>query len=418
MALAMDFAFLVDPARNLLSIGFSLADGRLDANCYDLLASEARLASLFAIAKGDVATKHWFRLGRPATVIGGGSALISWSGSMFEYLMPLLVMRSPAGSLLEQTDRVVVARQQSYARRLGIPWGMSESAYNSRDVELTYQYANFGIPGLGLKRGLADDRVVAPYATGLAAMVDPHGAGANYARLAGMGALGRYGFHEALDFTRARLPDGEPMAIIRSFMAHHQGMTIVALANTLHDGEMRSRFHREPMIRASELLLQERVPRDVVAHPARAEETKAVSGAATEAPPVRRITLPNGDPPATHLLSNGRYAVMLTAGGGGYSRWRDIALTRLARRCHPRRVRVLRLPARHPERADMVRQHAAGRPVFRRRRGRVRRGPRRVPPPRRRADDHHGSADLRRERRRGAPGVTEQSRPAGHVKSS
>ena len=328
MALAMDFAFLIDPARNLLSIGYSLPDGALDANCYDLLASEARLASLFAIAKGDVATKHWFRLGRPATLIGSGSALVSWSGSMFEYLMPLLVMHSPAGSLLEQTDRVVVARQQSYAGRLAIPWGMSESAYNSRDVELTYQYANFGIPGLGLKRGLADDRVVAPYATGLAAMVDPHAACVNYARLAGIGALGRYGFYEALDFTRARLPDGEPMAIIRSFMAHHQGMTIVALANTLHDGEMRARFHREPMIRASELLLQERMPRDVVGHAARAEEVKPISGAATEAPPVRRITLPSGDPPVTHLLSNGRYAVMLTDGGGGYSRWRDIALTR------------------------------------------------------------------------------------------
>ena len=154
----MDFAFLLDPDRKLLSIGYSVADNRLDPSCYDLLASEARLASLFAIAKGDVPTRHWFRLGRAATPLGSGSALISWSGSMFEYLMPSLVMRAPAGSLLEQTNRLVVARQQAYGRSLGIPWGISESAYNARDLEFTYQYSNFGVPGLGLKRGLSRER--------------------------------------------------------------------------------------------------------------------------------------------------------------------------------------------------------------------------------------------------------------------
>ena len=329
MAMAMDFAFLLDPERKLLSIGYSPADNSLDPSCYDLLASEARLASLFAIAKGDVATRHWLRLGRAATPLGNGSALISWSGSMFEYLMPSLVMRAPVGSLLEQTNRLVVERQESYGRSLGIPWGVSESAYNARDMELTYQYSNFGVPGLGLKRGLSENVVIAPYATGLAAMVDPHGALQNYARLAEMGARGRYGFYEALDFTRSRLPEGEDVAIVRSFMAHHQGMTIVAIANTLHDGEMRARFHREPMIQASELLLQERMPRDVaVAHP-RAEEVKASPAmAGSEAPTVRRLTASAGGPPVTHLLSNGRYAVMLTAAGAGYSRWRDIAVTR------------------------------------------------------------------------------------------
>ena len=180
----MDFRFLLDPDRKLLSIGFSVATNRLDTNCYDLLASEARLASLFAIAKGDVETRHWFRLGRPATPIGSGSALISWSGSMFEYLMPSLVMRAPAGSVLEQTTRLVVARQRSYAAGLGIPWGISESSYNARDLEMTYQYSNFGVPGLGLKRGLSENRVIAPYATGLAAMIDPVAAVQNYAALA------------------------------------------------------------------------------------------------------------------------------------------------------------------------------------------------------------------------------------------
>lgn len=329
MALAMDFAFLLDPERKLLSIGYSVAGSSLDPSCYDLLASEARLASLFAIAKGDVETQHWFRLGRTSTPLGGGAALISWSGSMFEYLMPSLVMRAPAGSLLEQTNTLVVERQRHYGQGLGIPWGVSESAYNARDMEFTYQYSNFGVPGLGLKRGLAENVVIAPYATGLAAMVDPRRALGNYIRLAEMGAHGRYGFYEALDFTRSRLPEDRSFAIVRSFMAHHQGMTIVAIANTLHDARMRSRFHREPMIQASELLLQERMPRGVaVAHP-RAEEVK-ISAAATKAEveTVRRIYVSPQDGPDTHMLSNGRYAVMLTSTGGGYSRWRDVAITR------------------------------------------------------------------------------------------
>ncbi|MEP6824200.1 MAG: glucoamylase family protein, partial [Ramlibacter sp.] len=329
MAMAMNFAFLMDPERKLLSIGYSLADNRLDPSCYDLLASEARLASLFAIAKGDASTRHWFRLGRTATPLGNGSALISWSGSMFEYLMPSLVMRAPAGSLLEQTNRLVVGRQQAYGNALDVPWGISESAYNARDMEFTYQYSNFGVPGLGLKRGLAENLVIAPYATGLAAMVDAPGALRNYERLAEMGAAGRFGFYEALDFTASRLPEDDGVAIVRCFMAHHQGMTIVAIANTLLDGRMRERFHREPMVQACELLLQERMPRDVAMDHPRAEEVKiaaAEQGARTTA--VRRMRAPVPGAPVTHLLSNGRYAVMLTASGGGYSRWRDIAVTR------------------------------------------------------------------------------------------
>ncbi|HSN32556.1 MAG TPA: glucoamylase family protein, partial [Ideonella sp.] len=327
--LAMDFAFLLDPQRKLLAIGYSLADNRLDPSCYDLLASEARLASLFAIAKGDVATRHWFRLGRTATPLGHGSALISWSGSMFEYLMPSLVMRAPAGSLLEQTNRLVVRRQQAYGDALDIPWGISESAYNARDREFTDQYSNFGVPGLGLKRGLADNMVIAPYATGLATMVDAAGALRNYARLAAMGAGGRYGFYEALDFTPARLPDDSGVAIVRCFMAHHQGMTIVAIANALQHGRMRERFHHEPMIQACELMLQERMPRDVaVGHP-RAEEVKASPARpGTSASAMRHVRDPGAGAPVTHLLSNGRYAVMLTGAGAGYSRWRDIAVTR------------------------------------------------------------------------------------------
>ena len=329
MAGAMEFDFLFDERRRLLSIGFLVAEDRLDVNCYDLLASEARLASFVAIASGDIPARHWFRLGREVTPVARSAALVSWSGSMFEYLMPSLVMRAPFGSLLEKTNRLVVRRQIQYATDLGLPWGISESAYNARDKEFTYQYSNFGVPGLGFKRGLSENLVIAPYATGLAAMVDPAAAAANFERLAGIGARGRYGFYEALDFTPSRLPDGERRAIVLAYMAHHQGMTVVAIANALLDGVMRSRFHAEPGVQATELLLQERAPRDVaVAHP-RAEEVGA-SALVKDVEPalVRRLRNPHAVSPSVHLLSNGRYSVMLTAAGSGYSQWGTQAVTR------------------------------------------------------------------------------------------
>ena len=330
MALAMEFGFLLDRERELLSIGYLVPEGALDSNCYDLLASEARLASFFAIAKGDVPARHWFRLGRGVTPVAYGAALISWSGSMFEYLMPSLIMRAPAGSLLEQTNRLIVRRQIDYAATLGLPWGVSESAYNARDLEFTYQYSNFGVPGLGLKRRLGENLVVAPYATALAAMVDPHAALANLMRLAQAGARGRYGFYEALDYTPSRLPDSESVAIVRAFMAHHQGMTIVAIADALFDGAMRARFHAEPIIQATELLLQERMPRDVSVVRPWAAEAKSTAAPAKDFEPsgARRFASAHQAMPATHLMSNGSYATMLTAVGSGYSRWGDVAVTR------------------------------------------------------------------------------------------
>ncbi len=328
-AMEMRYDFLLDPARKLLSIGYRVAEGTLDPNCYDLLASEARLASFVAIAKGDVAARHWFHLGRAVTPIGNGAALISWSGSMFEYLMPSLVMRAPAGSLLEQTSRLIVRRQIAYGASIGLPWGVSESAYNARDLELTYQYSNFGVPGLGLKRGLGDSAVVAPYATALASMVDPSAAVRNFAKLATIGACGSYGFYEALDYTPSRLPENATVAIVRAFMAHHQGMTIVAIADALLDGVMRARFHAEPMVQATELLLQEGTPRDVAVVRPWVADAKAESGRLQlVAPAGRRLATAHTAAVATHLLSNGRYAVMLTAAGSGYSRWRGLAVTR------------------------------------------------------------------------------------------
>jgi cyclic beta-1,2-glucan synthetase len=325
----MDFCFLFDPTRKLFSIGFRVQDGALDPSYYDLLASEARLTSFLAIAKGDVAPDHWFRLGRAMTPVGRGSALISWSGSMFEYLMPALVMRAPALSLLDETHRLVVARQMSYAAGLGVPWGISESAFNARDLSLTYQYSSFGVPGLGLKRGLSGDIVVAPYATALAAMIQPEAAVRNFARLDSAGASGRYGFRESLDYTPRRLPEGASVAIVKSYMAHHQGMALVALGNVLNNRVMVERFHADPIVEATELLLQERMPRDVLVARPRAEEVKSAADVRDLVPPVlRRFNSPHGSIPRTHLLSNGRYAVMITAAGSGYSRWRDIAVTR------------------------------------------------------------------------------------------
>ncbi|WP_310496602.1 GH36-type glycosyl hydrolase domain-containing protein [Sandarakinorhabdus sp.] len=333
---AMEFGFLFDADRQLLSIGYNCADAGLDGNFYDLLASEARLASFVAIAKGDVPAKHWFRLGRTLTPIDGSSGLISWSGSMFEYLMPSLVMRAPAGSLLAQTNALIVWRQRTYAQELGSgqaqgqPWGISESQFNVRDIEQTYQYSSFGVPDLGYKRGLGANLVIAPYASGLASMVDPAATARNFRLIDEIGASGAYGCYEAIDYTRARLPDGAPLAIVRAFMAHHQAMIITGIGNALHHGAMRTRFHAEPIVRAAELLLQERMPRDFAQ--ARAPfEIAGISAASVvdETPDMdRRYTSVHSRIPRTHLLSNGHLSTMITAAGSGYCRWNDVAVTR------------------------------------------------------------------------------------------
>ena len=323
----MDFRFLYDPARKLFSIGYQVENARLDPSYYDLLASEARLASYVAIAKHDVPPSHWFRLGRTLIAVDRRTVLVSWSGSMFEYLMPSLLMDTPYGSLLDHTCRMVVERQIAYARRRGVPWGISESALHERDLHLTFQYSTFGVPELGLKRGLGEDLVIAPYATGLAAMYAPRAAAANFAALESLGARGRYGFYEALDFTRERVPETERLALVRAYMAHHQGMLLVALANVLLDNALRRHFNREPLIRASEILLQETRHRDAsVALPPADRKTALVDDGryAFE----ERVHSPHLAQPSTQLLSNGRYAVMMTAAGSGYSQWRHVGVTR------------------------------------------------------------------------------------------
>lgn len=325
----MSFRLVLDRKRNLLSVGFDVEEGTLDESCYDMLASECRLASYLAIAKGDVRTSHWSRLGRTVTAARGGTALLSWSGSMFEYLMPSLVMRAPADGLLNTTQMRAVARQIEYAAELGIPWGISESGYNARDEDMNYQYSPFGVPGLGVVRGLADNLVIAPYATGLAAMVQPDDAAANFRLLAKYGARGTYGYYEAIDFTKSRLLPGTDHAVVRSYMAHHSGMTIVAIGNVVHDGLMRDRFHLDPRIRATELLLQERDPALIPISHARREDISPIRTVRAVAPPSERTLVgPAALAPGVHLMSNGRLSMVLTPAGGGHIAWRGAAITR------------------------------------------------------------------------------------------
>ena len=251
----MDFSFLFDPARELFSIGFNVTERRSDASFYDLLASEARLCSYVVIAQGQVSQDHWFSLGRLLVALRGDPVLASWSGSMFEYLMPLLVMPNYENTLLGQTCKGAVRQQIEYGQLRGVPWGVSESGYNRTDVHLNYQYRAFGVPGLGLKRGLAEDLVIAPYATAMALMVAPREACDNLEQLAAEGREGAYGFYEAVDYTPSRLPPGQSSVTIRSFMAHHQGMSLLALAYRVLDRPMQRRFLSCPVFPSRGLAL-------------------------------------------------------------------------------------------------------------------------------------------------------------------
>lgn len=334
----MNMRFLYNPERKLFSIGFNVDDMRLDNSYYDLLASECRLASLAAIARGQAPVEHWMTLGRRFSITNGRPLLLSWSGTMFEYLMPLIFTRSFENSLLDLACRNAVLRQQEYARQVGIPWGSSEAAFSALDVYHIYQYKAFGVPGLGLKRGLETDFIVAPYASALALMVAPRDAVQNLRRLAEIGACGDYGFYDSVDYGRQRLasdddtsPRNERGAIVRTYMVHHQAMSLLAFDNVLHDFVLQRRFHDDPYIRAVTPLLYERIPQappvieealpEAHERPLRVDATGP--GDAQD-----RFATPDTPYPRTHLLSNGNYALMITNAGGGYSRWRDIDITR------------------------------------------------------------------------------------------
>ncbi len=344
---ATDFRFLYDPQRRLLHIGWQVADQKLDPHHYDLLASESRLASLWAIAKGDVPAAHWAALGRSYHADGAKLGLQSWSGSMFEYLMPQLVLDEPADSVLGRAARMAVQAQRRHAERLRLPWGVSESAYAATDRTLAYQYAPQGVPELALRRAQVDERVIAPYATALAAMLVPQAAAKNLRRLQALKMRTVWGFFEALDCTPSRQADAHPCTRVQTHMAHHQGMTLVALAQVLLDGLPRRWGMADARLAAVATLLQERLPREVArqrdAAPATAERP---APAETDAP--LRDVQPGEEALArTQLLSNAgyrqaaalaaglaaeasrpSYSVSLRANGAGWSRYGDIDLSR------------------------------------------------------------------------------------------
>jgi cellobiose phosphorylase len=324
----MQYDFLFDRSVHLLAIGYNVSEHRRDTSYYDLLASEARLCSFVGIALGQLPQESWFALGRLLTNVGGEPILVSWSGSMFEYLMPLLVMPTYERTLLDETCKAAVARQIEYGRLQGVPWGISESGYNVVDAHLDYQYRAFGVPGLGLKRGLAEDLVIAPYASALALMVAPEEACMNLQRIAGEGHEGKFGLFEAIDYTPSRQRRGQTNVVVRSFMAHHQGMSLLSLASALLDRPMQKRFGSDPEFKATMLLLQERIPK-ATAFYSHTTDLSEIRPASNEPEmPMRVFNSPDTVVPEVQLLSNGRYHVMVTNAGGGYSRWKDIAVTR------------------------------------------------------------------------------------------
>ncbi len=325
---AMDFSGLYDAKRHLFHIGLRVQDQALDASYYDLVASEARLTSFLAIAKGEVPRRHWSALSRPFMSVNGAPGLKSWSGSMFEYLMPSLLMHEPRHGLLHTAARTAIAAHRIFGAQQRLPWGVSESAYFAQDHSLAYQYSPFGVPRLALRRTPPADRVVAPYATLLATLFEPRAAVANLKRLERLGARGELGMFEALDFTVARQPEKQPFSIVQAFMAHHQGMSLAALCNVLCGNAPRRWFAAEPQVAAHEALLHERTPRRIVksANPRLPPEA---DGHGTE--PVFQLREVNPAGPGwkpTHLLSNGRYNVALRASGAGVSRWRGRNITR------------------------------------------------------------------------------------------
>ncbi|MFE8071861.1 glucoamylase family protein [Marinobacteraceae bacterium S3BR75-40.1] len=325
-----DMTFLYDSAKQVFRIGYNVDQGQLDDNAYDLLASEARLASLLAIAKGDVPARHWIHLGRPMTQEGDHTVLLSWSGTMFEYLMPQLYMPEPANSLLGQSALGAIANQIRYGERQNIPWGISESGFYLLDGAQNYAYHAFGAPELSLRAEKGPkELVITPYATFLAMLWRPKAAFDNLRRLEELGMLGRYGFFEALDYTERRMDVGQPHAIVKSYMAHHHGMSLVSLGITLGRYNAVSRFASDPRVQSCQLFLQERVTADAeLEYPVMAPEEEQKEGS-QDAPMIMPWEeSPDTPTPHVHLLSNGRLSVLASSRGGGYSGWKDFALTR------------------------------------------------------------------------------------------
>lgn len=322
-----NFRMLYNEKRQLFSIGYDVERDSVGNSYYDLLASEARQASFIAIAKGDIEQIHWFKLGRAMTVAGRSKGLVSWTGTMFEYLMPLIIMRNYPNTLLDETYKAIVEGQKSYGRLRGVPWGISESAFYHFDIDLNYQYKAFGVPGIGLKRGLANELVIAPYATVMALQVDLRGALDNIKNLMKIGMEGRYGFYEAIDYTKERIPSDNKGALVKCFMVHHEGMSLMALDNILKGNILQERFHKIPRVKAAELLLQEKVTKAIVYDREQHYDNQEVV-AEKQNLIGRRYNTAKTEMPETHLMSNGSYSLMITNSGGGYAKKDDMTVYR------------------------------------------------------------------------------------------
>ncbi len=329
LSAGMNMQFLYDKGRKLFTIGFNVSTDVPDGSCYDLLASEARFGSFVAIARGDVPMEHWFSMGRPYGAIGRQRVLLSWAGTVFEYLMPLLFQHSYGNSLLDKAAREAVAVQIAYGRTRRVPWGISESAYGNMDLNKTYQYKAFGVPSLGLKRGLEEQLVVAPYATLLALNLAPKETVQNLKQLDRLGLLGDYGYYEAIDYSRQPQRDGRRGVIVEAYMAHHQGMAFLAMTNFLHGNPFPRRFHSDPRVRAFEALLQERIPTLPAVHLTSTRQSKPALVDVDQIAPAESIfATPHTAIPHSLLLYNGRYGLMVTNSGGGYSHWGGRELSR------------------------------------------------------------------------------------------
>lgn len=326
-----DFKPLYDYEKRLFSIGFNVEENKLTDSYYDLLASEARQASLIAIAKHDIPAKHWQNLSRTLTVLNGYKGLVSWSGTAFEYLMPNINIRKYEGSLLDESCKFMLMSQIEYAKKLGIPWGISESAFNLKDLNSNYQYKAFGIPWLGLKRGLADEMVVSSYGSILAITDMPKEVIKNIKELESKGMYGKYGFYEAIDYTPGRLRNKEKYGVVKTYMAHHQGLILLSINNLINNNILQERFIENPEIKAVDILLQERMPEDVIITKEKKEKIEKLKNIDYENYSIKTFTKLNNNLNNYNLISNDNYAICINERGEGFSKYKNILVNRYKR---------------------------------------------------------------------------------------
>ena len=323
-----DFSKLYNEENGLFSIGFNIEDNKLTDSYYDLLASEARQASLIAISKKDIGSKHWSKLSRTMTKMNGYNGLISWSGTAFEYLMPTIIIEEPEGSLLNESVRFMIMSQKQYAKRLSLPWGFSESAYNLKDLNYNYQYKAIGIPWLGLKRGLEEDIVVSSYSSIMAITNEPKEVIHNIKRLDNEGMFDKYGFYESIDYTPIRMPKGKKEMVVKTYMAHHQGMILLSINNFFNNNILKKRFSENPEISAVEILLQETMPEKKIITKEEKQKPEKITYYDYENYCQRTYTRTNSLIPISNVISSDDYSIVTNIKGEGYSKYKDIYINK------------------------------------------------------------------------------------------